>query len=76
MSSFLSTSEGQEKENISLNIIYVSVGTRETVQLTQRMADVGADAALVVTPSFFKNRMNTTAMMHHYTTVCYHTRCS
>jgi len=41
-------------------------GTRETVDLTSKMADVGADAALVATPCFFKNRMNYTAMMKHY----------
>lgn len=44
-------------------------GTRETVLLTNRMAEVGADAALVTTPSFFKNRMNYDAMMEHYTRI-------
>ena len=33
------------------------------------MADVGANAALIATPSFFKNRMNFSAMMKHYETV-------
>merc|ERR1719320_111382 len=33
------------------------------------MGDVGADAALVTTPSFFKARMNSDAMMKHYVTI-------
>lgn len=44
-------------------------GTRETLRLTTAMANVGADAALVVTPSFFKARMNSQAMMKHFTTI-------
>ena len=46
-------------------------GTRETIDLTKRMAAAGADAALVVTPCFFKNRMNAKAMNKHYTAVSY-----
>jgi len=33
------------------------------------MANVGADAALITTPSFFKARMNSQAMMKHYITI-------
>lgn len=44
-------------------------GTRETIDLTKRMAAAGADAALVVTPCFFKNRMNAKAMNKHYTAI-------
>jgi len=44
-------------------------GTRETIQLTEDMALAGADAVLVATPSFFKNRMNSKAMITHYTEV-------
>ncbi|XP_057305674.1 4-hydroxy-2-oxoglutarate aldolase, mitochondrial-like [Hydractinia symbiolongicarpus] len=44
-------------------------GTKETLRLTKEMADVGADAVVVTTPSFFKNRMNYDAMMKHYTTI-------
>lgn len=44
-------------------------GTRETLQLTIAMGEVGADAALITTPSFFKSRMNSAAMMKHYTTI-------
>ena len=52
-----------------MNFIFHFSGTKETSELTIQMAAVGADAALIVTPSFFKNRMDVTAMMHHYTTV-------
>ena len=33
------------------------------------MAERGAHAALVVTPAFFKSRMNAEAMLRHYTHV-------
>ena len=33
------------------------------------MAEKGAHAALVVTPAFFKSRMNSEAMLRHYTHV-------
>eukprot|EP00111_Clytia_hemisphaerica_P016797 TCONS_00049812-protein len=44
-------------------------GTKETIELTNEMAKKGAHAALVVTPAFFKNRMNSAAMINHYTQV-------
>eukprot|EP00794_Sanderia_malayensis_P005135 gene5135-5784_t len=44
-------------------------GTRETIELTKRMANVGADVVLVTTPCFYKNRMNNQAMMKHYTAI-------
>ncbi|XP_065670277.1 4-hydroxy-2-oxoglutarate aldolase, mitochondrial isoform X1 [Hydra vulgaris] len=47
-------------------------GTRETLELTNKMADVGADVALIATPSFFKNKMNTNAMIQHYTMIANH----
>ena len=40
--------------------------TRATIDLTRRMAEAGADVALVVTPSYYKARMNTAALEHHY----------
>uniref|UniRef100_A0A3P9JT75 4-hydroxy-2-oxoglutarate aldolase, mitochondrial n=1 Tax=Oryzias latipes TaxID=8090 RepID=A0A3P9JT75_ORYLA len=43
--------------------------TRATVQLTQKMAAAGADAALVVTPSFYKGKMDSRALIHHFTKV-------
>lgn len=36
--------------------------TRETIRLTKFAASVGADAALVITPSFYKGSMNETAL--------------
>jgi 4-hydroxy-2-oxoglutarate aldolase len=43
--------------------------TRGTVALTQRAADVGADAVLVLTPHFYRGRMSAEALRRHYETV-------
>lgn len=40
--------------------------TRETIDLTCRMAQVGADVAIVVTPSYYKSRMSVAALEHHF----------
>jgi 4-hydroxy-2-oxoglutarate aldolase len=43
--------------------------TRGTVTLTGRAADAGADAALVLTPHFFRSHMSEDALRRHYTVV-------
>ncbi|KAM5139212.1 4-hydroxy-2-oxoglutarate aldolase, mitochondrial isoform 2-T2 [Callospermophilus lateralis] len=43
--------------------------TQATVEMTVSMAQVGADAAMVVTPCYFRGRMNSAALIHHYTKV-------
>ncbi|XP_048109227.1 4-hydroxy-2-oxoglutarate aldolase, mitochondrial isoform X2 [Alosa alosa] len=43
--------------------------TKATVQMTGGMAHAGADAVLVVTPCFYRGRMNSKALIHHYTKV-------
>ncbi len=43
--------------------------TQETVDLTQAMATVGADAVLIVTPSYYKSKMDLRALRGHYHTV-------
>ena len=40
--------------------------TRETIDLTRRMAQAGADVALIVTPNYYKARMNVAALEHHF----------
>ncbi|XP_070539639.1 4-hydroxy-2-oxoglutarate aldolase, mitochondrial-like [Ptychodera flava] len=40
--------------------------TRATIQLTKKMADVGADAVLVVTPCYYKAQMKNAAIEEHY----------
>lgn len=40
--------------------------TRATMELTERMADVGADVAIVVTPSYYKTMMSSEALENHY----------
>lgn len=44
-----------------------SISTRETVTFTKDAADVGADAALIVTPFYFK--LNSKEIYEHYKTV-------
>lgn len=39
------------------------------MELTRKMAGAGADAVLVVTPSFYKNAMTDAALELHYRTV-------
>jgi 4-hydroxy-2-oxoglutarate aldolase len=40
--------------------------TRATIELTHRMAEVGADAAIVVTPSYYKAMMSSIVLENHY----------
>lgn len=46
--------------------------TRATVGLTEKMAAVGADVVLVVTPCFYKGKMNSSALIQHFTKVADH----
>lgn len=48
---------------------FVRSATAATVQLTEKMAAAGADAALVVTPCFYKGKMKSGALIQHYTKV-------
>ncbi|XP_010863895.1 4-hydroxy-2-oxoglutarate aldolase, mitochondrial [Esox lucius] len=43
--------------------------TRATVVMTERMARAGADMVLVVTPCFYKGKMDSRALVHHFTQV-------
>ncbi|XP_072827818.1 4-hydroxy-2-oxoglutarate aldolase, mitochondrial isoform X6 [Vicugna pacos] len=43
--------------------------TQATVEMTVSMAQVGADAAMVVTPCYYSGRMSSAALIHHYTKV-------
>ena len=43
--------------------------TRATIAATRRAADLGADAVLIRTPSFFRSQMTTDALMKHYVAV-------
>ncbi|XP_077992665.1 4-hydroxy-2-oxoglutarate aldolase, mitochondrial-like [Glandiceps talaboti] len=40
--------------------------TRATISLTKKMADVGADAVLVVTPCYYKGQMKNQALEEHF----------
>ncbi|KAL1005681.1 hypothetical protein UPYG_G00062230 [Umbra pygmaea] len=43
--------------------------TRATILMTERMAGAGADMVLVVTPCFYKGKMDSRALLHHFTQV-------
>jgi len=43
--------------------------TAATISLSQAMAAAGADAVIVVTPSYYKSRMTAAALVAHYTAV-------
>jgi 4-hydroxy-2-oxoglutarate aldolase len=43
--------------------------TRDTIVLTRKMAQAGADAVMVVTPCYYKGRMTNSAMEHHFNKV-------
>lgn len=43
--------------------------TRATIRMTEEMATSGADAVLVVTPAYYKGRMTSPALIHHYSKV-------
>lgn len=43
--------------------------TRETIILTNKLANMGADAALVVTPSYYGSKMNDEALIDYYSKV-------
>ncbi len=43
--------------------------TLETLELTKKAASLGADAAMVVTPHYYKSRMDYDALVNHYTKV-------
>ncbi|XP_015225832.1 PREDICTED: 4-hydroxy-2-oxoglutarate aldolase, mitochondrial [Cyprinodon variegatus] len=43
--------------------------TRATLRLTEKMAAAGADAVLVVNPCFYKGKMDSRALIHHFSKV-------
>jgi 4-hydroxy-2-oxoglutarate aldolase len=43
--------------------------TAQTIALTKKAADAGADAALLVTPHYYSGRMTRDSLLHHYRTV-------
>ncbi|KAM4702826.1 4-hydroxy-2-oxoglutarate aldolase, mitochondrial [Rhinophrynus dorsalis] len=43
--------------------------TQATIEMTMEMAQSGADAVLVVTPSYYRGRMNSSSLVHHYSKV-------
>lgn len=49
--------------------LFLLAATQATVEMTVSMAQVGADAAMVVTPYYYRGRMSSAALIHHYTKV-------
>jgi len=48
--------------------------TKMTLDFTNKVADIGVEAALVRTPSYFKSRMTREALRRHYLTLAEHSR--
>lgn len=61
------------KKHASSEKIIIAGTAREstilTINFTNRMADLGVDAALIRTPSYFKSRLDDEALKHHYITI-------
>ncbi|XP_046509655.1 4-hydroxy-2-oxoglutarate aldolase, mitochondrial isoform X2 [Equus quagga] len=69
---FTATAEvdyGKLEENLHKLSTFPFRATQATVEMTLSMAQVGADAAMVVTPCYYRGRMNSAALIHHYTKV-------
>jgi 4-hydroxy-2-oxoglutarate aldolase len=43
--------------------------TAETLHLTERAAEIGVDAALVITPSYYRRQMTPEVLIHHFNTI-------
>ena len=52
-----------------LSVFLDSEDLNQTIEMTTRMAEAGADAAVVITPFYFKNKMNSEALKIHFTAV-------
>jgi len=48
--------------------------TKITLEFTNRMAALGPDAALIRTPSYFKNCLNRAALKNHFLTIADHSK--
>jgi 4-hydroxy-2-oxoglutarate aldolase len=46
--------------------------TRSTIRLTREAAEAGVDAALVINPHYYKNRLDRAALVRHYTSLAEH----
>ncbi len=49
--------------------------TRETIRLSREAATRGADAVLVITPAYYKSRMDASALTAHFRAVAASVRC-
>jgi len=58
-----------EHQHIQTTILSCFLATRDTINMSQKMASVGAKAVLVVTPCYYKGRMTNEALERHYTKV-------
>jgi 4-hydroxy-2-oxoglutarate aldolase len=46
--------------------------TRDTISLTKKAAETGADAALVITPSYYRRQMTNAVLINHFRAVADH----
>ncbi|MCU0285265.1 MAG: dihydrodipicolinate synthase family protein [Acidobacteria bacterium] len=40
--------------------------TAETIELTKKAAEIGVDAVLIITPSYYKSQMTPATLIHHF----------
>ncbi len=61
------------RESIDKNHLFIAgtgcESTMETIELTEKAARLGADVALVVTPHYYKARMDRRTLVAHYTAI-------
>ena len=43
--------------------------TAGTIDLTKKAAEIGADAVLIITPSYYKSQMTPATLIHHFRAV-------
>lgn len=55
--------------DLGYNHLPLPPATRGTIEMTARVADKGADAALLVTPCYYRGSMTSAALIRHYTEV-------
>jgi 4-hydroxy-2-oxoglutarate aldolase len=63
---------GTAREAVTDRLLVAGTGGESTpgaIRLTRRAAELGADAALVITPSYFKSMMKPAALVRHYRAV-------
>lgn len=49
-----------------ITMTFNCLASRETIDMSNRMADAGADAVIIITPCYYKASMTNEALYRHY----------